>query len=330
MFNRVVVAGGSGFLGSSVTKELAKHRIPYVSVSRRDGVDFMNLEDTTEILREHECDALINCAAFIGGLEFVRQHVAEILFANSIMSLNLMEAARRVGVKAFMNTLANCSYPARASELKEDEWWDGPLHESVLAYGSTKKTRWVQSWAYHQQFGFNTINLLLPNMYGPHDYFDVVRSHALGALIRKFVEAHEHDEPTVEVWGDGSPIREWLYVEDAAEVCVHALGLSPGIEPINIGIGRGISIRDLAELVQRIVGYQGSIVYDQSKPNGAPSKIMNVERMRERLEWRPRTDFKDGIRSTVEWYRQHRTKILGEETVGESSQPCPPLLSSHE
>ena len=323
MHRRVVVAGGAGFLGSSVTKELAKRGIPFESISRRDGVDFMDLDRTTQILREHECDALINCAAFIGGLEFVRQHMAEVVFANSIMSLNLMEAARRVGVKVFVNTLANCSYPAQASELREDEWWDGPLHESVLAYGSTKKLCWIQSWAYEQQYGFNTVNLLLPNMYGPNDYFDTVRSHALGALIYKFVEAHERGEPSVEVWGDGSPIREWLYVEDAAEVCVRVLDLSPGVDPINIGVGKGISIGDLAELIQRFVGYQGSIVYDRTKPNGAPSKVMNVERMRERLKWSPSMGLEDGVRATIESYRQQRASTLGVKPAQGSNLRAP-------
>ena len=328
MYRRVVVAGGAGFLGSNVIKELARREIPFVSISRRDGVDFMDLERTTEALRSHESDALINCAAFIGGLEFVRQHVAEVLFKNSIMSLNLMEAARRVGVKLFVSTLANCSYPGGAHELREEEWWDGPLHESVLAYGSTKKTRWVQSWAYQQQYGFNSVNLLLPNMYGPHDYFDTVRSHALGALITKFVDAQERDESVVEVWGDGSPIREWLYVEDAAEVCVRVLDpdLSLGVDPINIGVGKGISIGDLAELIQRLVGFRGSIVYDRSKPNGAPSKIMNVERMRERLAWSPRTDLEDGIRTTIDWYRQHRradARVESATRSGVGSMPDP-------
>lgn len=285
MHQRVFVAGGSGFLGTSVTKGLTRRGMPYVSVSRRDGADFMDLERTTEILRSHECDALINCAAFIGGLQFVRQHVAEVFFANSIMSLNLMEAARRVGVRLFVNPLANCSYPARATELREDEWWDGPLHDSVLTYGSTKKMSWVQSWAYHRQYGFNTINLILPNMYGPHDYFDTVRSHALGALVAKFVDAQERGLSTVEVWGDGSPIREWLYVEDGADACVRALDLHAGVEPINIGVGKGISIRSLAELIQRLVGYRGTIVYNPLRPNGAPCKIMQVDRMRALLGW---------------------------------------------
>ena len=306
-YARVFVAGGHGFLGTSVTAELKARGIPHVAVSRRDGVDFLDLERTTQAIRDHGCDAVINCAAMIGGLEFVKQHVGEVYFANSTMSLNLIEASRRAGVKLFVNTLANCSYPARATELRETEWWDGPLHDSVLAYGATKKMAWVQSWAYQQQYGFQTTNLLLPNMYGPHDYFDIVRSHALGALVFKFVEAEARGLPSVQVWGDGSPIREWLFVEDAAEVCVRVLDLEPILEPINIGVGRGLSIRALAELIQRLVGYQGAVVYDPSKPNGAPSKVMQVDRMRELLGWSPRTELEDGVRRTIEWYRAHRT-----------------------
>jgi GDP-L-fucose synthase len=303
---RVFVAGGGGFLGTNVREVLTARGIPHVSVSRRDGADFLDLDRTADLLRSSGCDAVINCAAYIGGLEFVRQHVAEVFFQNSVLLLNLMEAARRAGMTLFVNTLANCSYPARAHDLREDEWWEGPLHESVLAYGMTKKTSWVQSWAYQQQYGFKTVNLLLPNMYGPHDYFDTVRSHALGALVTKFVTAHDEDRPTVDDWGDGSPIREWLYVKDAADICVRVLDRSLGVEPINIGVGKGITIRELAEMIQRLVGYQGRIVYDTSKPNGARAKVMNVERMRERLQWEPTTRLEDGIRTTIDWYRQQR------------------------
>ena len=306
MAQRVLVAGGGGFLGTNVREVLTARGIPHVSVSRRDGIDFHDLDRTVDVLRSSGCDAVINCAAYIGGLEFVRQHVAEVFFQNSLLLLNLMEAARRAGVTLFVNTLANCSYPARAHDLREDEWWEGPLHESVLAYGMTKKMSWVQSWAYKQQYGFDTINLLLPNMYGPHDYFDTVRSHALGALVTKFVTADEEDRPTVDVWGDGSPIREWLYVKDAADICVRVLDLRLDVDPINIGVGKGITIRELAELIQRLVGYQGRIVYDTSKPNGARAKIMNVGRMRERLQWEPTTRLEDGIRATIDWYRDQR------------------------
>lgn len=306
MAQRVFVAGGGGFLGTNVREVLTARGIPHVSVSRRDGIDFLDLDRTVDVLRSSGCDAVINCAAYIGGLEFVRQHVAEVFFQNSLLLLNLMEAARRAGVTLFVNTLANCSYPARAHDLREDEWWEGPLHESVLAYGMTKKMSWVQSWAYKQQYGFDTINLLLPNMYGPHDYFDTVRSHALGALVTKFVTADEEDRPTVDVWGDGSPIREWLYVKDAADICVRVLDLRLDLDPINIGVGKGITIRELAELIQRLVGYRGRIVYDTSKPNGARAKIMNVGRMRERLRWEPTTRLEDGIRTTIAWYREQR------------------------
>jgi GDP-L-fucose synthase len=314
MPQRVFVAG-RGFLGTHVANVLAARGIPYVALSRRDGVDFTDLAGTTRAIRESGCDALINCAALIGGLEFVRRHVAEVFYQNSLLSLNLMEAARQAGIGRFVNTLANCSYPARARELREDEWWEGPLHESVLAYGLTKKLSWVQSWSYEKQYGFRTINLLLPNMYGPHDHFDPIRSHALGALVTKFVEAHERGLPTVEVWGDGTPIREWLYVEDAAEACVRALDLDVDVDPINLGVGKGITIRELAELIQREVGYGGRIVYDPSKPNGTAAKIMNVERMRERLQWEPRTRLADGVRATIAWYRQHRAELLQQETA---------------
>jgi GDP-L-fucose synthase len=313
MSRKVFVAGASGFLGTNVVQVLQARGVPYLAVSRRNGADFSDVAGTVELLRSSGCDSVINCAAMIGGLEFVRRHVAEVFYANSLLSLNLMEASRRAGLTLFVNTLANCSYPARPNkdgELREDNWWEGPLHDTVLAYGSTKKMSWVQSWAYLQQYGFKTVNLLLPNMYGPHDYFDTVRSHALGALVTKIVDAQEAGMSTVEVWGDGSPIREWLYVEDAADICVRVLDMGyPGIDPINIGVGKGISIKELVELIQRMVGYRGRIVYNTAMPNGAPAKVMNVDRMRERLHWSPSTRFEDGLRTTIAWYQRRRREV---------------------
>jgi len=221
------------------------------------------------------------------------------------MSANLMEAARITGVKRFVNPISNCVYPARLEKFKEEDLWSGDMHESVLAYAAVRKATWVQGWAYNKQYGFDSVHLILPNMYGPHDHFDAIRSHALTALVMKFVEAKRKNLPEVVVWGTGKPIREWLYVEDGAEFLVGALGIAPILEPINIGRGEGISIKDLAELVRKIVGYKGKIVFDISKPDGALCKIMVVDKMKKVYNLEPRTSLEEGVKKTVEWYERN-------------------------
>jgi GDP-L-fucose synthase len=304
MFTNILVPGGHGFLGQAVMKELAAKGYNAVAVSKRDGVDFLSQEQTNAFFEKIKPDAVINCAAVIGGLAFVHEHPGSVLYQNTLLNLHLMEAARVAGVQLYVNPLANCSYPGKASVFKEDEWWDGPLHESVLAFGFTKKASWVQAWAYAQQYGFQTSNLILPNMYGPGDYFDPTRSHALGALIMKFVTAKQQNAPHVIVWGDGTPIREWLYVEDAAELLVRALSAPPVLGPMNVGVGKGISILDLANVVKETVGYEGQIVLDPTKPNGAPVKIMNVDLQKQLFAWEPKTNLREGIQKTIAWYLQ--------------------------
>lgn len=302
-YKKIFVPGGNGFLGKRVVKKLEEKNIDYVSLSLRDGYDFRNFEQTKELFEKEKFDAVINCAAFVGGIQFGYEKPGEIFYNNILMSTSLMEAARLSGVKRFINPISNCSYPARLTkDFKEEEWWDGPLHESVLVYGFVRKASWVQSWAYYKQYGFETINLILPNMYGQSDHFDEKRSHALGALIMKFVEAKRKNLPSVTVWGTGKPIREWLYVDDGGETLIRALKIEPTIEPINVGVGKGISILELAELIKEVVGYEGEIVLDKSKPDGAPYKTMDNTELKKIFKWVPPTSLRTGIEKTVEWY----------------------------
>ncbi len=306
MFDRVFVPGGNGFLGSSVVEKLRERGINVISLSLRDGIDFRNFAMTRELFQKESFDAVINCAAFVGGIQFGYEHPGEIFYNNILMSTSLMEASRLTGVKRFVNPISNCTYPARLTkDFREEEWWDGPLDESVLVYGFVRKASWVQSWAYNKQYGFETINLILPNMYGPGDHFDETRSHALGALIMKFVEAERQGLPQVTVWGSGRPVREWLYVGDGAEVLIRALEVEPMIEPINVGVGKGISVLELAQVIKEIVGYEGRIVLDKSKPDGAPHKTMDTGRLKEAFGWTPPTSLREGIEKTVNWYREH-------------------------
>ena len=306
---KILVAGGSGFLGKRVVKKLKEMNIDFRSVSLHTGVDFRNFNQTKELFEKERFDAVINCAAFVGGIQFGYEKPGEIFYNNILMATNLMEASRLTNVERFINPISNCSYPAHLTkDFREEEWWDGPLHESVLVYGFVRKASWVQSWAYYKQYGFRTINLILPNMYGPGDHFDETRSHALGALIMKFVEAKIKNQPEVIVWGTGKPVREWLYVDDGAEILIKSLEIEPTIEPINVGVGKGISILELATLIKEVVGYKGKIILDRSKPDGAPHKTMDNTKMRKIFNWVPPTSLKDGIKKTVEWYINENRK----------------------
>ena len=307
VFKKIFVAGGNGFLGKRVVKKLEERNIDYVSLSLRDGSDFRNFDQTKKLFEKERFDAVINCAAFVGGIQYGYEKPGEIFYNNILMSTYLMEAARLTKIKRFVNPISNCSYPAHLTkDFKEEEWWDGPLHESVLVYGFVRKASWVQSWAYYKQYGFETINLILPNMYGPGDHFDEKRSHALGALIMKFVEAKRKNQSEVVVWGTGKPIREWLFVDDGAETLIRALEIEPRIEPINVGVGKGISILELAELIKEVVGYSGEIILDKSKPDGAPYKTMDNTKMKKIFNWVPPTSLEEGIEKTVEWYKNSK------------------------
>lgn len=299
--------GATGFLGKRIVKRLDKEGLPFISASRRLGTDFRKPEQFEEIFLKHkDVTHILNCATFIGGIQFGLAHAGEIYYNNSLINTYLFELAREFKVKRIVNPIANCSYPRDIfPEFKEDLWWDGPLDESVMVYGFIRKGSWVQSWAYYKQYGLETVNLIVPNMYGPEDHFDEVRSHALGALIMKIVRAKRLNEPEVVVWGSGKPIREWLYVDDCVEAMLRAIRIPYTIEPINIGIGYGVSIRELSEMIQREVSYPGKLVFDPSMPDGAPHKVMNIERCREIFDWVPETSLEDGIAKTVHWYVNH-------------------------
>lgn len=304
---KIFVAGGTGFLGKRVVKRLEEEKVNFVSASLSLGVDFRDKIQIENFFERERPDIVINCAAYVGGIKFGMEHEGEIFYNNILINANLIECARKFGVKRFINPISNCSYPdVVQKDFKEDEWWDGPLHSSVLVYGFAKKATWVQAYAYHNQYGMDFINLIVPNMYGPEDHFNEVRSHALGALIMKIARAKEENLPEVIVWGTGKPVREWLYIDDCVEAFMRAMEIPSTIEPINIGQGIGVSIAKLAETIQNIVGYKGKLVFDSTKPDGALYKIMNVDRMKKILNWIPETGLEDGIRKTIKWYKQSK------------------------
>ncbi|HWU61092.1 MAG TPA: NAD-dependent epimerase/dehydratase family protein [Ensifer sp.] len=298
----ILVTGATGFLGKRVCRLLAEKEQTFVRTSQSLGLDLRDRSAVMRFFEQVRPDYVLNCAAYVGGIEFGRKHPVELFQNNLQMSLNLLEAAHSVGVKRLVNPISNCAYPGAATLFKEDEFWDGPLHESVMVYGFVRKAFWVGSWAYRQQFDSDIINIILSNMYGPEDHFEAERSHALGALVMKIVEAKRNNAPEVVVWGSGKPVREWLYVDDGAEAMWRALSIPKTTDPINIGIGRGISIIDLATMIKEAAGYQGKLVLDESKPDGAPYKTVDGSRGKEIFAWSPERDFRRTVAETVGFY----------------------------
>lgn len=301
----ILVTGATGFLGKRVCRLLEAEGLAYSSTSLSLGTDLRDGAATLTLFERVRPRQVINCAAYVGGIQFGYKHTAELFHNNLSMTLNLLYSANAVGVQRVVNPISNCAYPAQATLFKEDEFWDGPLHESVMVYGLVRKASWVGSWAYHKQYGLDVLNLILSNMYGPEDHFEEERSHALGALIMKIVNAKRSGMPEVVVWGSGNPVREWLHVDDGAEAMVRGLKAEPTVEPVNIGTASGISILDMARLIQRLVGYKGQFVLDTSKPDGAPYKTVEGSRGAALLGWRPSRAFEQGVEDTINWYLEH-------------------------
>ena len=301
----ILVTGSTGFLGKRVCRLLDAKGVDYTATSLSGGLDLRNRDATLRFWEELRPSHVLNCAAYVGGIQFGYKHPAELFHNNLHMTLNLLEASNAVQVKRVVNPISNCAYPGAATVFREDEFWDGPLHESVMVYGFVRKASWVGAWAYAKQHGLDVINLILSNMYGPEDHFEEERSHALGALVMKIVRAMQEGQPQVVIWGSGTPVREWLHVDDGAEAMVRAIDVTPCADPINIGIGKGISIIEMAELIKGLVGYQGDLVLDPSKPDGAPYKTVDGSRGNQRFGWKPGRNFKAGIADAIRWYQEN-------------------------
>ncbi|MBT9132997.1 MAG: GDP-L-fucose synthase [Firmicutes bacterium] len=309
----IAVAGGFGFLGSHIVKKLNEKGYETAPFSRGSGVDIRVFERINQFLAKTKPEIVINCAAHVGGIAYNALYPVEVYEDNLLIGLNLVSACYSSGVKKLVNVMPNCTYPGVAEIYKEDEWWDGEMHETVFTYGMPRKAIWVHCWAYKTKHGFNSIHIVLPNLYGPGDHFDPVRSHALGALIKKIVDAKLNGSPTVEIWGTGNPVREWGYVEDAAEGIVVAMEKYNDIEILNLGEGKGYTIREIAKIIKEAAGWEGEFVFDRSRPDGAPKKILDVSKMKEVLGWEPTTAVKEGIGKAVEWYKEN---IAQRESTG--------------
>ncbi|NBH72685.1 NAD-dependent epimerase/dehydratase family protein [Clostridiaceae bacterium] len=302
----ILVIGATGFLGKRVCRKLDDLRKDYVRTSLSLGVDLRDRDQAIRLFQKIKPEFVLNCAAFLGGVQFGYEHAAEMFKNNMEIELSILEACKEAEVKRLVNPIGNCSYPGIAKVYKEKEFWDGPLHESVLAYGFAKKAFCVGAWAYQRQYGTDIINLVFPNMYGPGDHFDPMRSHAVGGLIRKFVDAMDEGERSVVIWGTGRPVREWLYVDDGAEAMVRAMEIPYYPDIINIGMNKGYSILETAKIIQRLTGFNGELILDTSKIDGAPVKIMDVELCEKIFGWLPGMEYEEGLKRSIESYREYK------------------------
>lgn len=303
----ILLLGASGFVGRNVSQELTAWNIPFQSSSRMNGTDLRDLTATLKLFSKLNPDVVINCAAHVGSLNYVTEQAAMVMLDNSRMILNMYQAVAELNKPVtIINPVANCAYPAKADIFREEVWWDGHLHRSVLSYGSTRRLLWAVGESFAMQFGLRSIYLLVPNMYGPFDSTDPNKAHALNALISKFVKAEKKAEHEIEIWGSGIAIREWLFVRDFGRVIasivndVNRVGLS---EPINIAQNFGLSVRELVTLINGYFGNAFSVRWNTQMPDGAPKKVMDDTRFRKVFSDFRFTPMEEAIPETIQYYQ---------------------------
>ena len=304
---RVCVTGGAGFLGSYIIQKLEDRGAADIFIPRIEEFDLVNKDDILRMLNDARPDLIIHLAALAGGIGANRAHPADFFYINLMMGVQLMHEAWKQCVEKFVAIGTICAYPKYTPlPFKEENLWNGYPEETNAPYGLAKKMLLVQAQTYREQYDFNAIYLLPVNLYGPRDNFDLKTSHVIPALIRKYIEAKEHGKDQVVLWGDGSPTREFLYVDDAAEAILLASEHYNSSEPVNLGSGKEISIKDLAHLVAELTGYEGQLVWDTSKPNGQPRRALDISRAEEYFGFRAQMPFDEGLRRTIEWYMEYK------------------------
>lgn len=307
---RILVTGGAGFLGQHLVQALRKRGTTDIVVPRRSQYDLTREAAVEQIYREAQPEVVIHLAADVGGIGANRENPGRFLYENLLMGALLMEYGRRAGVQKFVSVGTICSYPKFTPvPFREEDLWNGYPEETNAPYGLAKKMLLVQGQAYRQQYGFNSIYLLPVNLYGPGDQFDLQSSHVIPALIRKCLEAVERGESDIVCWGDGTPTREFLYVEECAEAIILATEQYDGVEPVNIGAGFEISIKELVELIAELVGFHGRIVWDTTKPNGQPRRMLDTSKAWELFGFRAKINFREGLLRTIKDYREQRAPL---------------------
>ena len=306
---RIMVTGGSGFLGRHIVAELTERGYRHITVPRSRDYDLRMPEGVQRAYADLRPQIVIHLAALAGGIGVNRANPATFFYDNLMMGSLVLEHARLAGVEKFVAIGTICAYPKYTPvPFREEDLWQGYPEETNAPYGLAKKMLLVQGQAYREQYGFNAIHLMPTNLYGPHDDFDPETSHATAALIRKYIEAKEAGRAEVVTWGTGRQTREYLYVADAAGGIVTAMERYNGPQPVNLGTGREISIRELTELIASMVGFQGRITWDTSKPDGQPRRCLDTSRARELFGWEATTPLEAGLRETIAWYQRTRAR----------------------
>lgn len=313
---RVIVTGGAGFLGACVVEKLRARQAGEIIIPRIEDYDLVDLQAVRRLFEDVRARGeslknlvVIHLAALVGGIGANRERPAEFYYSNLMMGAQLVHEAWRRGAGKFVAIGTICAYPKHTPvPFRESELWNGYPEETNAPYGLAKKMLLVQSQAYRDQYGFNAIYLLPVNLYGPGDNFDLQTSHVIPAMIRKFIDARQRGEKQVVLWGDGSPTREFLYVEDAAEGILLAAERYDGREPVNLGSGKEISIRELANLIARLTGFEGQVMWDTSKPNGQPRRALDVSRAEAEFGFRAQMPFETGLQRTIAWYEENKAR----------------------
>ncbi|UCF61280.1 MAG: GDP-L-fucose synthase [Anaerolineaceae bacterium] len=307
---RVCVTGGAGFLGSYVLEKLRERDAKDIFVPRIEDYNLVQPEVVQRMITDAHPDIIIHLAANVGGIGANRARPAEFFYDNLMMGTQLIHESWKMGVEKFVAIGTVCAYPKFTTvPFREEELWDGFPEETNAPYGLAKKMMLVQSQAYRQQYGFNSIFLIPVNLYGPRDNFNLETSHVIPALIRKCLEAQDRGDEEFVVWGDGTPTREFLYAGDAAEAIILAAEHYNASEPVNLGSGQEISIKDLAELIAQLTDFGGRLVWDTTKPNGQPRRALDISKAEELFGFRAKMPFEEGLRQTIEWYRENRLQV---------------------
>ena len=308
---RILITGGAGFLGKHVVKKLEKKGYKEIFVPRSKDYNLVEMEAVKRLYQEAKPDIVIHLAARVGGIGANMRNPGSFFYQNLMMGVQMMEQGRLFGVEKFVAIGTICAYPKFTPvPFKEEDLWNGYPEETNAPYGLAKKMFLVQSQAYRRQYGFNSIYLLPVNLYGPEDNFDPDYSHVIPALIKKVFDAKDKGERSIVVWGSGNPTREFLYVEDAAEGIVLATEKYNKADPINLGAGFEISIRELAGLICELAGFDGEIEWDVSKLDGQPRRCLDTSKAKEEFGFEARTDFRKGLRKTIEWYKSSRLSAI--------------------
>jgi GDP-L-fucose synthase len=307
---RVLVTGGAGFLGPFVVEKLRERGCNNIFVPEMKDYDLVQIEAVKRVYQDAQPDIVIHLAAVVGGIGANRENPGRFFYDNAIMGIQLIHEGYLRGIDKFVTLGTICAYPKFTPvPFKEEDLWNGYPEETNAPYGLAKKMLLVQAQAYRQQYGFNTIYLLPVNLYGPGDNFDPQSSHVIPALIKKCVDALEKVEDYIEVWGTGKASREFLYAEDAAEAIILATEKYNKPDPVNIGAGFEITIKELAGLIAKLTGFKGEIIWDTSKPDGQPRRMLDTSKAEKEFEFKAKISFEEGLRRTVEWYKKQSTKI---------------------